>query len=100
MKMIRRKENAKQEVKQEKVVGIVEIPVTAEADCFMTRDRGAPSRSRSPRGLSRLSTTSPPPTAGPPTTVIRVDLINLLNDLEAELRRFHGKVRRAQDTAA
>lgn len=100
MKMNRRKENAKQDVKQEKVVGVIEIPITAEADCLLSQGDCIGGAESSALATARYAVAPPRPTLASPTTVIRVDLVNLLNELEAELRGFHQRVRDAQDGAA
>lgn len=95
MKMVRRKEDTKKADKEE-IVGVIEIPVTAEAASIVKLGQ---SPADMPHAVSHRA--GLPPVGLPsPTTVIRVDLINLLDDLEAELRAFHRKVRESHKKSA
>ena len=87
MIMIRRKQPAEQPPEQDQpnsIVGVIEIPYDAEAEWLVSGDESAqPAHVFARRAAAPL----------PPATIIRVDLVNLLDDLEAELRRFHDQAR-------
>lgn len=92
MIMIRREEANNPEShsdRDEKIVGVIEIPLAAEIDSVVPRETYSTAAGKGHIFARRAATSLPP------ATILRVDLVNLLNELEAELRQFHDRARRS-----
>jgi len=91
VKSKRRPNDAKRNIKQHGIVGVVEIPFTAEVESVVRRQ----DQENQSRSSSRLSAAAPRTTL-PPASVIPVDFLRMLEELGAEYRDFQAKFHLAQ----